>query len=68
VKHFDGANDGLVSEDSFAFGEKYTLLTVKGRRGISHADMIDLMRENIRGFDVREFFVQTVSDLKDQGL
>ena len=68
VKHFDGANDGLVSEDSFAFGEKYTLLTVKGRRGISHADMIDLMRENIRGFDVREFFVQTVADLKDQGL
>lgn len=68
VRHFDGANDGLVSEDSFPFGEKYTFLTVKGKRGISHADMIDLMRENIRGFDVREFFVQTVAELKQKGL
>ncbi|MBQ8497273.1 MAG: triacylglycerol lipase [Clostridia bacterium] len=68
VRYFDGANDGLVAEESFPFGEKYTLLTVKGKRGISHADMIDLMRENIRDFDVREFFVQTVAELKQKGL
>ncbi len=67
VKHYDGANDGLVSEDSFPFGERYVLLTVKGKRGISHADMIDLMRENIRGFDIREFFVQEVAALKKRG-
>ncbi len=68
VKHFDGPNDGLVSEDSFAWGEKYTLLTVKGRRGISHGDMVDLNRENIPEFDVREFYVQLVADLKERGL
>ena len=68
VKHFDGDNDGLVAESSFQFGEKYTLLQVKGKRGISHADMIDLNRENISGFDVREFYVQLVSDLRERGL
>lgn len=68
VKHFDGKNDGLVSTKSFPWGENYTLLTVKGNRGISHGDMIDLNRENIRGFDVREFYVQLVSDLKNRNL
>lgn len=68
VKYFDGKNDGLVSIKSFPWGENYTLLTVKGNRGISHGDMIDLNRENIKGFDVREFYVQLVSDLKNRNL
>ena len=68
VKYFDGANDGLVSAQSFSFGENYTLLTAQGKRGISHADMIDLNRENIPGFDVREFYVQLVAGLKARGL
>jgi len=68
VKYFDGANDGLVSAQSFSFGENFTLLTAKGKRGISHADMIDLNRENIAGFDVREWYVQLVHDLKSKGL
>ena len=68
VKHFDGPNDGLVALTSFEFGEKYTLIEPTSRRGVSHADMIDLGRENIPGFDVREFYVQTVADLKKRGL
>lgn len=68
IKRFEGANDGLVSETSFPWGDKYTLLTVEGDRGISHGDTIDLNRENIPGFDVREFYVQLVSDLKKRGL
>lgn len=68
VKHFDGANDGLVAESSFSWGGRYTYLTVPGRRGISHGDVIDLNRENIPGFDVREFYVQLVSALKMRGL
>ena len=67
VKYFDGPNDGLVSEDSFRWGSKYTMLTTNGRRGISHGDMIDLNRENIRDFDVREFYVRLVHDLKENG-
>ena len=68
VKHFSGDNDGLVSEESFEWGEKYTLLKPDKNRGISHGDMIDLNRENIEGFDVREFYVNLVNDLKDRGL
>ena len=68
VKHFSGENDGLVSEDSFAWGEKYTLLRSSSQRGISHGDIIDLNRENIPGFDVREFYVELVQDLKNRGL
>lgn len=68
VKYFDGANDGLVSEDSFTWGEQYTLLSPKGTRGISHGDMIDLNRQNIPDFDVREFYVELVRDLKNRGL
>ena len=68
VKHFDGENDGLVSVDSFPWGEKYTFLTAAGKRGISHGDMVDLNRENIPGFDVREFYVRLAADLKDRGL
>lgn len=68
VNVFSGENDGLVSEDSFEWGEKYVLLRPSKERGISHGDMIDLNRENIDGFDVREFYVNLVSDLKNRGL
>ena len=67
VKHFDGENDGLVAERAFAWGEKYTLLRPTQKRGISHGDVIDLNRENIEGFDVREFYVNLVADLKNKG-
>lgn len=68
VKKYDGPNDGLVATTSFAWGEKYTFLESAGKRGISHGDMVDLNRENFRGFDVREFYVQLVSDLRERGL
>lgn len=67
AKYFDGPNDGLVSETSFLWGQNYRFLTTKGNRGISHGDMIDLNRENIPDFDVREFYVQLVKELKDRG-
>lgn len=68
VKSFDGENDGLVGESSFAWGEKYILLRSDGKRGISHGDMIDLNRENIDGFDVRAFYTDLVDGLRRRGL
>lgn len=65
--HFDGPNDGLVGERSFPWGASYRFLTVSGTRGISHGDMIDLNRENVPDFDVREFYVQLVHELKERG-
>ncbi|MEE0264228.1 MAG: triacylglycerol lipase [Acutalibacteraceae bacterium] len=67
VKKYSGANDGLVAEPSFKWGSNYTHLKPCGKRGISHGDVIDLNRENIPGFDVREFYVQLVADLKNRG-
>ena len=67
VKNYDGENDGLVGEHSFSFGEKYTLLRAESDRGISHGDMIDLSRENRRDFDVRAFYINLVSDLRQKG-
>lgn len=57
-----------MARDSFPWGERFIWLEPTGRRGISHADMIDLNRENIEGFDVREFYVQLVAELKTHGL
>ena len=68
VKYFDGENDGLVGVDSFEWGESLTMLRNEvSKRGISHADMIDLSRENIEGFDIREFYVELVSKLREKG-
>ena len=68
VKHFDGINDGLVSVDSARWGSHFTLIEPAGRRGVSHGDMIDLYRENISGFDVREFYCQIAENLKRRSL
>lgn len=67
VKRYDGDNDGLVSAESAKWGSRCKVLTVQGKRGISHADVIDLNRENIDGFDVREFYVDLVKELKAMG-
>ena len=67
VKYFDGENDGLVSVESALWGNVYRTLKPEGKRGISHGDMIDLNRENVSNFDVREFYVNLVQDLKEKG-
>lgn len=68
VCRFERENDGLVGVESMKWGERFRMLTASGRRGISHGDMIDLNRQNFRGFDVREFYVELVRDLKGEGL
>lgn len=68
VKRYDGPNDGLVGESSFAWGEKYTLITVEGKHGVSHADVTDFTRADVKNFDVLEFYASLVEDLKNRGL
>lgn len=68
ANYFAGSNDGLVGEMSFPWGADFQYLTTSGNRGISHGDVIDLNRENIDDFDVREFYVQLVYGLKQRGL
>lgn len=68
VKYFDGENDGLVGVDSFGWGSSLQMVRLEKKgRGISHGDMIDLNRQNLKGLDIREFYVQLVSGLREKG-
>ena len=68
VNYFDGPNDGLVALPAMKWGSEFTVVSPAKKRGITHGDMIDLNRENIDGFDVRETYVTLVSNLKNRGL
>lgn len=67
IHPLDGDNDGLVAIPSMPWGN-FTMIENKSRRGISHADMIDLTKKDIPGFDVCELYVGIVSGLREQGL
>ena len=67
IKPLEGENDGLVSTQSAKWGEFKGVFRSSGQRGISHGDMIDLKREDYRGFDVVECYVQIVAGLKEKG-
>lgn len=67
VRFFEKENDGLVGVDSMKWGSRFVMASAPGHRGIGHGDMIDLHRQNIAGFDVREFYVTLVRQLKQQG-
>ena len=69
LMRFAGAsqNDGLVTIESAKWGNFKKNFTSSGRRGISHGDMIDLKREDYRGFDVIEAYVEIAADLKKMG-
>ena len=57
-----------MGDSSFKWGSSFEMLRNSNpKRGISHGDVIDLNRENIKGFDVREFYVQLVSGLREMG-
>lgn len=67
IRPLEGANDGLVSVDSAKWGEFQGVFANKRMRGISHGDMIDLKREDYKGFDVVEAYVRLTADLKKRG-
>ena len=60
-------NDGLVTIESAKWGSFRKAFVSTGRRGISHGDMIDLKREDYKGFDVVEAYVEMVAELKEKG-
>jgi len=63
----DSPNDGLVTIESSKWGDFKGVLTNKYVRGISHGDIIDLRKNDYRGFDVIEQYVEIVSELKSKG-
>lgn len=67
IRLVDADNDGLVTEESAKWGEFQGTFTNRHYKGISHGNVIDLTREDYRGFDVLETYVQIVSELKKKG-
>ena len=68
IKTIDGNNDGLVYEESMKWGNYLGTILTHSSKGVSHGDMIDLTRKNIIDFDVCEYYVNLVKDLKDKEL
>lgn len=67
IRPLEGDNDGLVSIESAKWGEFQGVFSNSRTRGISHGDMIDLKRQDYKGFDVVEAYVQLVAGLKERG-
>lgn len=67
IKPLEGDNDGLVSVESAKWGDFRGVISGTGHRGVSHGDVIDLRREDYRGFDVIEEYVKIVAGLKEKG-
>lgn len=67
LKRLDAPNDGLVTVESAKWTNFKGVISSNRLRGISHGDMIDLTREDYQGFDVVEFYIQLLADLKNRG-
>lgn len=67
LKALDAENDGLVTVESARWTNFKGVVSNRYLRGISHGDMIDLTREDYRGFKVLEFYIQLVKELAEQG-
>ena len=74
VRLIEGENDGLVTLESARWGERFTLLTGCGNRGVSHYDEIDFRRASfpIRAGqsdfpDICAVYRQIVNDLAARG-
>ncbi len=62
-----GENDGLVCVPSAQWGVFRGVLRGKNRRGVSHGDLIDLKRQDYRGFDALEIYINIAAELKEMG-
>lgn len=79
IRHFDGANDGLVSTESAKWGNFRGVLRSAGKRGISHMDEVDMRRRPLLKrsrrpmredgiWDITDVYVDIVRGLKEKGL
>ena len=77
VRHFDGENDGLLSERAVRWAEFQGVYTSVSGRGISHPDEVDIRRMRFSRktpandheiADITDFYIRLVSGLKDKGL
>ena len=76
IRRFDGDNDGMVSVDSATWANFRGVHTSPSRRGISHADVVDMRRMRFTSkppknddqvSDIVIFYVNIIRELKELG-
>jgi triacylglycerol lipase len=74
VKRIEGENDGLVTPASAMWGNFRGVLRGAGRRGVSHADEVDMRRVDIPCrlgdetlSDIRQLYIGIAEELKRMG-
>ena len=73
IEKIEGENDGLVTVESAKWGNYRGALRGVTRRGVSHADLVDVWRRDLAiqpllgAQTVREFYVALAADLKARG-
>jgi triacylglycerol lipase len=68
VTYYDGANDGVVPIESASWGDFRGVLSVPGKRGVSHYDLHDCWRRDFPDFSIPLFYAALVAELKERGL
>lgn len=67
IAHIEGENDGLVCPRSAEWGEFRGTVTTQQRRGVSHADIVDMRRRDLPELDICEFYIKIAEELKQTG-
>jgi triacylglycerol lipase len=67
VKIAEGDNDGLVTVTSARYGKFKGVFEGDRRRGVSHADAVDLRRKDNRSFNIIEFYINIADELRRNG-
>jgi len=73
IEKIEGENDGLVTVDSAKWANYRGALRGAARRGVSHADLVDIWRRDLKiqpllgAETIREFYVAVAADLKARG-
>lgn len=67
IKALGEDNDGLVSVDSAKWGDFRGVFSSTSRRGVGHGDLVDMNREDFRGFNVLDAYITIVAELKERG-
>lgn len=74
IRRIEGENDGLVTPESAAWTNFQGILRASTRRGISHADAVDMRRRKLSSKihpgcvnDICDVYLQVVSEIKSRG-
>ena len=67
IQLFDGSNDGVVAFRSIQWTNFREIKPANSKKGLSHADVVDLRRMDRFGFDICAFYKNMIYELAEKG-